>query len=411
MNAPTTLPAKPRKRQSPAQPRAEAEPIPTPAAIPLSGVPRRRRRWRGPLMFLLCVMVPWFFATEYLYLKAADQYASTLAFSVRSGTGPQASQTPDLMGALSSGSTPLMATESYVVYDYLRSQQIVEAVNGDLDLYRVFTQNREDWVFSLGPNATIEDLTRYWDWQVPVVYDTLSGIVSVEVRSFDRESATAIAQSILKHSSALVNEISRAAREDTVGFAKAELARAGIRLSEIRGQIREYRELEQKANAQGQLSIATDLIGSLESELAEARVDLKLAESYTRENDPRILRLTNKIEVLEERIAEERRRFGAGNAAAAQDQKSLADLLGDFEELEVEREFAETAYTNAMAGLQTANADARRTQRYLAVHIQPTKAEAASYPQRPLLSAMAFGALVLIWGVGTLVLTNLRDRG
>ncbi|MEM9043545.1 MAG: hypothetical protein AAGC81_02540 [Pseudomonadota bacterium] len=411
MNAPATLPAKQRKGRRPAKQRVEAHAIPQPAAIPIRGVPKRRRRWRGPLMFLLCVMVPWFFATEYLYLKAADQYASTLAFSVRSGTGPQANQTPDIMGALSGGSSPLMATESYVVYDYLRSQQIVEAVNRDLDLYAIFSQDRDDWVFSLGRDATVEDLTRYWQWQVPVSYDTLSGIVSVEVRSFDRKSATAISQSILTHASALVNEISRAAREDTVGFAKAELARAGLRLSDIRTQIRKYRDLEQKANAEGQLSIATDLIGTLEAELAEARVDLKLASTYTRENDPRVLRLTNKIEVLEERIAEERRRFGAGSAAATAGEKSLADLLGDFEELEVERKFAETAYTNAMSGLQTANADARRTQRYLAVHIQPTRAEAASYPQRPLLSAMAFGALFLIWAVGSLVLTNLRDRG
>ncbi|MEM8791402.1 MAG: capsule biosynthesis protein [Pseudomonadota bacterium] len=411
MNAPTTLPAKAREAARPAHPQVEPEPVAQATPIPIHGVPRRRRRWRGMLLFLLFVATPWFFATEYLYTRAADQYASTIAFSVRSGTGPQVAQTPDLMGALAGGSTPLMATESYVVYDYLRSQQIVEAVNRDLDLRRLFNQNHDDWVFSLGPDATIEDLTRYWQWQVPVVYDTLSGIVSVEVRSFDPLSATAIARAILTNASALVNDISRTAREDTVGFAEAELARAGERLEEIRAQIRRYRELEQNANAESQLSIATGLIGTLEAELAEARVDLKLASSYARDNDPRVLRLTNRITVLEERIAEERQRFGAGAEAAAKGEKTLADLLGDFEELEVERQFAETAYTNAMAGLQMANADARRTQRYLAVHIEPTRAEAASYPERPLLSAMIFGALLLVWGVATLVLTNIRDRG
>lgn len=376
----------------------------------LPGVPQRRRWLPMVLGFLLLVGLPGALCGHYLFGVAADQYHSQIGFSVRSGTSQQALPAPDLMGAMSGGANPLMSTESYIVYDYLRSQEIVEAVNRDIDLKAIFNAARDDWIFRLGDDASLEDLVHHWQRQVPVVYDTLSGIVTVEVRTFDPVSATAIARSILRHSTDLVNEISRAARDDTVGFAEKELREAVAHLQTIRGQIRAFRDVEQKANAEAQIKIAMGLIASLERDLATARVDLKVAESYTRGDDPRLLRLSNRIEVLEARIEAERARFGDGDENVPRNGKSLADLLGDYEELEVEREFAESAYTTALASLQTAKADARRTQRYLAVHINPTTSQAPQYPERFLLLGLIVASLFIFWALLMLIFTNVRDR-
>ncbi|MEM7176751.1 MAG: hypothetical protein AAF503_03510 [Pseudomonadota bacterium] len=403
-------PAKRRKGRKALRKTSQQLPVPKRVLKAVRSVPKRRRAWPLALSFLVAVLAPAAIAAWYMAEIAADQYQSHLAFSVRSGTSQQALPAPDLLGAMSGGHSPVLSTESYVIYDFLRSQQIVEEVNAEIDLREVFNRAPGDWVFSLGADASTEDLVRYWHWQVPVVYDTLSGIVTVEVRSFDRDSATRIARAILTHATGLVNDISRAAREDTVGFAQRELKVAEARLQTIRSRIRAFRDVEQKANAENQIAIAMGLIATLEGELAKARVDRKVALSYTKPTDPRVQRLENRITVLESRIQEERRRFGKGTEAAAGTDKSLADLMGDFEELEVEREFAQTAYTNALASLQTAKADARRTQRYLAVHVRPTQADEAQYPQRLLIVGLVFGGALVIWILSVLILANIRDR-
>lgn len=376
----------------------------------MPGVPRRRRSgWL--LLSLICIVIlPGVLVGAYLFNQAADQYHSRLGFSVRSGTSQQTMPAPDLLGALGGGSASPVPTESYVVYDYLRSQEIVTAVASEVDLVAVFNRASDDWVFRLGDDASVEDLVRHWRRQISVVYDTLSGIITVEARTFDRESAAAITRAVLAHATALVNEISRAAREDTVGFAERELRDAELRLHAIRAQVRTYRDKEQKADAEDQIRIATGLIAALERDLATARVDLQVARSFTKGNDPRVVRLSNRITVLESRIADERKRFGRGANAKDAQGKSLADVIGDFEELEVEREFAETAYTTALAGLQAAKADARRTQRYLAVHIQPTVADAPQYPERFQILGLIVAALFIFWALLILILSNIRDR-
>ena len=86
-------------------------------------------------------------------------------------------------------------------------------------------------------------------------------------------------------------------------------------------------------------------------------------------------------------------------------------MVGRYEELLVDLEFANTAYTQALAGLAAARAEARRQSRYLAPHIQPTLAESSLYPRRraarrarPGCSCCSAGASLM------LVYYNVRDN-
>jgi len=76
----------------------------------------------------------------------------------------------------------------------------------------------------------------------------------------------------------------------------------------------------------------------------------------------------------------------------------------------VNREFAETAYTAALATYDQALAEARRKSRYLAAYIKPTLAEAAEYPQREILLAVTAFFLLVGWAIAALVFYSLRDR-
>ena len=112
--------------------------VPKPAAVsrPVApGAPAARFRFRHfaiAASFLLAVLLPLAASVYYLYARAADQYHSETAFSVRSEeTGIAAAA--GLLGALTqvgSGS----ASDTDILFDFIRSQEIVEAVDARLDL-------------------------------------------------------------------------------------------------------------------------------------------------------------------------------------------------------------------------------------------------------------------------------------
>jgi capsular polysaccharide transport system permease protein len=137
-------------------------------------------------------------------------------------------------------------------------------------------------------------------------------------------------------------------------------------------------------------------------------IEQDLLRETTRAGDPRIESAARRIRVIEGRIAAERQKLGIGTEGSTGN--AFADLVGEYERLVVDREFAERAYTAALAGYDAALAEARRQSRYLAAHVRPTLAERAEYPERLILLSVTGLFLFLIWSVVVLVGYSLRDR-
>jgi capsular polysaccharide transport system permease protein len=126
--------------------------------------------------------------------------------------------------------------------------------------------------------------------------------------------------------------------------------------------------------------------------------------SFVGADDQRVIQAERRIEAIDKRIEAERVALGVGSGETA-----LADVVGDYEALKVDLEFASAAYTQAMAALTAARAEARRQSRYLAPHVLPTSAEQSLYPRRFLLSGLLLLFLTLGWGILMLVYYNIRD--
>ena len=110
----------------------------------------------------------------------------------------------------------------------------------------------------------------------------------------------------------------------------------------------------------------------------------------------------------EKRIAAERLKLGIGSAAGGS--PAFADLIGEYERLSVDQQFAERAYVTALAAYDGSLADSRRKSRYLAAYMKPTLAETAAYPKRVTLLLMISLFLFLIWSVAVLVAYSVKDR-
>jgi capsular polysaccharide transport system permease protein len=366
------------------------------------------RHWGLGLSFMLLVVVPAIAAALYLYSYAADQYASRTSFSIR---GNESAPALSILGALSQ-TVSVSGTDAEIIYDFVRSQQMVEAALDALPLEEIYNRSPNDIVFRLGENQPIEDITDYWNWMTTVSFDGASGIVHFEARAFDPESAQMIAAFVLAESTRIVNEISTQAREDAVAVARSVLEQAEDRLRNIRREIRVFRDTEQELDPTLNAQASMGLMAELQQQRAQAQVELDSYLSLVGPRGPRASALRQRISSLEQRINQERQRLGTGatGTTSSGDHRLFADLMGDYEELVVEREFAENAYVSALASFEQAQVEARRQTRFLSPHIRPPLSVEPQYPQRALLSVGIFILLTVAWAVLALIAYNVRDR-
>jgi len=389
-------------------PKPPAKPKESPVVIrPFAGkATRKARHWGLISAFAIMVLLPVLGTWAYLSVRAVDQYASTVAFTVRS---EDVSSATDLLGGLSTSFGGGGGSDSDILYEFIRSQSLVAQIDAELDLRQYYSRHVDtDPIFGFDPDGTIEDLTAYWQRMVRISYDSGSGLMELRVLAFEPDEARNIANAIFTNSSEMINDLSAIAREDATRYAREDLELAVERLKVARESLTAFRIsseiVDPAADVEGQMG----LLNLLQSQQVEALIEFDLLNDVSRDNDPRLEQARRRISVIEDRIRDERRKFGVGGGAG--EDTSYAETIAEFERLAVDREFAEQAYAITLAAFDSARAEANRQSRYLAAYIQPTLAERSEFPNRPLLIAIVALFSFLAWAITTLVFYALRDR-
>ena len=374
----------------------------------MAGPARVRRRHRGLMLSLvILVIAPVLVSTVYLWGVARDQYASTAGFTVRQEETGGASQ---ILGGLSQLVGASVAGNSDLLFEFIQSQAIVEALDDRLDLIGHYSENwPQDPVFSIRPTATIEDLHWFWRRMVRISFDRASGLIMIEARAGDAQTARTIAEAIISESEQMINLLNATARRDSMANAQRDLQEALARLRASREALTEYRArtqiMDPSADIQGRLGV----LNNLQQQLAQALVDYDLLLLTADTSDPRVRNAQRRVTVIRERILEERRSVSEQDVTI--DDTDFPRLLAQFESLLVDQEFAQENYGAALTALELARSNAERQQLYLATFVRPTIAQRPSYPKRvQLVFLTAFFAL-MVWAILALVYYSLRDRG
>lgn len=226
------------------------------------------------LSFGVLVLLPTLVSGWYLWARAEDQYISTVAFSVRN---EEAATSLDVLGGLSklTGGGSSAASDTDILYDFLRSEDIVARIEQAIELRSKFTKAWPgDPVFALSPSASIEALTRYWKRRVHVLYDTSTRILTLEVSAFTREDAYTVARAAFEESGRTINRLSDIAREDATRFSRSELAKTQDRLTQARQALTAFRMRTQIIDPMADLAGQMGILNSLQAQLAEAIVAL-----------------------------------------------------------------------------------------------------------------------------------------
>ena len=390
------------KKNAPLEPAPiTVQPIAQPARL-------KKRHWGLLASFVLLVLAPLAAAIFYLWTQASDQYMSTTGFTVRSQESGGATE---LLGGLAQFAGGSVASDSDILYEFIQSQEMVEAVDTQLDLRAHYSPPwPRDWAFALWPDATMEDLVWYWQRIVGISYDSGTGLIQVQAVAFDPETARAVTSAILRESQDRINALNNQAREDAMRYARDDLDQAITRLKDAREALTRFRTrtriVDPAADIQGRMGV----MNNLQQQLAEALIEYDLLRGTTGDSDPRLTKAQQRIDVIRDRIRIERQTFTSDNTDTGAVGEDYPTLIAEFESLTVDLQYAEETYRAALTALQVARDDAARQSRYLATYIKPTLAQDSEYPKRVILAGLAGLFLVLIWSIGALIYYSIRDR-
>lgn len=372
--------------------------LPQPSAKPQ----QHRRRWML-FSFILCVVLPPALGTLYTTFFASDRYVAGAGFAVRN---MHAGGGSDLLGAftgLSAGGST--SSDGYMVLTYLESRDLLDRLEADAGFRALYGAQEIDVVSRLRADLDVEKVVNYWKRRIDTSYDPTSGIITFGVQAFSAADAQRVAELVLGYAQELVNQLSDQARKDAVGFAETEVARAEQRLLAALKQVREFRERGESLDPAASAVAQIEILAGLETRLLETKARMAALGGTVDADAPSMATLRRQAEAIESQIKE---KSGGLNMAGANE--GLSQLLAEYEELQVEKTFAERAYASALASLEAARADAGRQQRYLAVYSKPSLPEFPLYPRKILYPVLFLVVSAGLWGIGTLLVYSVRDH-
>lgn len=369
---------------------------------------RLRALWQSRKWLAIFVIIPTLIAAGYLYLIASDQYVSEAHFIVRSQSSGSSSSSgsslSSLFGGSSAGGSSITSIgDSMTVDDYLQSHDAVEALQKRLDLVALFRRPGSDVLSRLMvARPTPELLYTYYQRQVQVEFDEDTGITTLTARAFRPADAYAIASQLLLLGERRVNDMNVRSYSDAVALTKRQLAETENSLRAVGARVTSFRQTERDIDPANSAAAQIGLVTQLQSNLAAARSQLQATSQLIGANNPQADALRQQIRSLETQLSTQNGRLTGG--------KSIASGLGTYEDLQTQRNFLQQRYASVSTSYEQARQNALKQQLYIVRVVNPNMPVKSIYPQRFLTILTIMVALLIVYAIGWLIVTGVREH-
>ena len=362
----------------------------------------QRRRTLLARSAVILILGPTILYALYLILLAPAQFRTTTAFAVRGAE----SAPMDTLGVLGISAPSSNTLDARIVEEYIRSHAMVEGLRERFGFNEAYSRFSLDPMFSFLPaGADRERATRFWRSKVRVRHDPASQSTIVEIGAYTPEDSLRLSQGVLTLSEELVNEMSDRAMTDLAEAADREIERkredfqaARDRLAEYQG--RRFSGVDVSTPAQQAMA----LVGSLDSQLAAKRTELATMSQTYQPDAPQLAGLRREIAALEA----ERARAIQGAMSTPGEQASGRQI--EAQAVLMDYEFAQQAYTAALQAAESVRRQSINDRKYVVAYVPPREPEQSNWWSRlGNVLAVLIGS-ALIWGVGALIYSIIRDH-
>ncbi|PZO05392.1 MAG: chain-length determining protein [Alphaproteobacteria bacterium] len=357
---------------------------------------------RLPLGFLGVVALPTLIAAIYYLSIASPRYVSEARFLVRAPD----QRVPSSLGvALQGVGISSGQTDAFAVHEYITSRDGLRELTRRYDVRAILNPAGAD-LFSRYPRPgeaeSFEGLHKGFQRFMTVGYDSTTGLSTLRVEAFNPREAQAVAEALLAGGENLINRLNTRASTDAINDARLSQQQARNRVAEAQQQISAFRNREAFIDPALTARESSELIGGLLSTVAQLQAE-RAQVSAEAPSSPQLPPIDTRIAAYQRQIETER-------AKIAGDRGSLAPKIGAYEDLVAQREFAVAELENASAAVLVAEQEGRRKRLYLERVVSPSLADEANEPHRLRAILTVFTTMMLIYGVGWLIWSGVREH-
>lgn len=380
--------------------------------VQIPELPRRarKRRWGGLVSFVLCVVLPTIVSGIYYFAYATDQYVARFQFMVRDiSTATSTSAATDALTAMVGSTSKSTPFENYMLVEYMTSRQAAQDLQDKIDIVTRYSRPFIDSWSRLDPSSPLEGIARYWKLMARVEYDTVQGTSAAEIRAFTPEDAFLIAKTLLILGENLVNEMAQRPQLEAIQYAEAEVKRAEDRLKTVVADLAAFR------NASGVIDPLTNLVASnakMATDLRAAMSTMQAEMSALRRqglsaNSAQYQSLQVRFKATEDQLKEVEAQVSKAKQSG---DTSIANIVARYEQLELERIFAQNMITSTMQSLEQARANASSKRLYVTAFVKPVEPQVSTYPRRFISVLTVAGASLLLWTISLLLARSIGEH-
>jgi capsular polysaccharide transport system permease protein len=227
-------------------------------------------------------------------------------------------------------------------------------------------------------------------------------VTSLEVQAFRPDDAQAIAVGVLDLAEQLVNQLNSRIQKDAVSSDEDEVKRDEARLTDAQIAITAFQNKETMIDPVNNSTIVSTLVGKLQGDLAQTQAQITDMAAGS-PNNPGLSTLRRQADATRAQIDRERSRITSS-------EEGLADKLGQYQRLVLEREFATKALSVANTSLDGARADVRRKQLYIERIVEPNLSDISTMPQRSWITFTVLCINLLGVFIGWLVMSGVKEH-
>ena len=154
-----------------------------------------------------------------------------------------------------------------------------------------------------------------------------------------------------------------------------------------------------------QAEAKANLTTSIESKIAEKETQLTTMQTYLNENAPQIVMLKSEINALKKQLAKETSKIISSNNS-----KRLNNLAAKFQDLTIEAQFAQDAYTVALASVETTRIESSRKIKQLVIIQGASEPQSPEYPKKLYNIITIFAILSMVYGIIKLIVSIIEEH-
>ncbi|KAB7714396.1 sugar transporter [Plesiomonas shigelloides] len=370
--------------------------------IDSSGYKIAQHSWRRSLQLgsFLWVVICFSIAVLYFGFMASDRYVSRAELMIKQADKIQ--MLPDALSMLGLGGSNHQ--DVLLVQDYMKSWDMLAKLDKELALKAHFQSESADYFSRLPEGVSKEDFIDYYRKHLSLRLDELSGVLTVELQTFDPQYGQQVVGVMLKESERFINKLGHQVALEQLAFVEAEVNRAYQRLQNEKANVLAFQNSHQLISPESTSRARLGVVSQIEGELVRQQAELKQLHSYMKETAPAVVALQSRVDALTKQLEQERTKL------TGQDGDAMNEITAGYMDVQTQATLAADLYKTGLISLEQARIEAYRKLKHLLVITQPTLAEDAEYPRRLYNLATVGVLLCLFYGLIVMGLATLREH-